>query len=808
MPSLADPPVFRLVGRVGPRLDLEAPCGARAHVFVLEEDIVRLLVLPSGELTGPPSWAVAPGAGDVAPGGRDRFDVAGFAAPDFTLETDERGLRLATTRLALDLAWANLHARWRQMTPSGWRPMAQDRLTQAYDFGWWDGKPRHYLRRREGEAYFGLGECSGPMDRAGRRLRLSPMDAMGYDAETSGPLYKHIPFCLTRLDGEGTSFGLFYDTAADATFDFGCERSNYHGLYRGFEAESGDLDYYVIAGPAPLEVVRRFTWLTGAPARLPRWARAYSGSGMAYADDPAPIARIEAFAQACRAHDIPCASFHLSSGYTLREGRRNVFSWDRDRFGPPGDLARRLGPQGVAERGLRLIANIKPCLLTTHPQFEAAAQAGLLVRGADGAPDLVQFWDGLGAYLDFAHPDAVAWWRARITATLLEEGVVGLWNDNNEFEIRHPGARLADGTPAAAAKPRLSLLMMRASRQAQLAFAPDARPMGVSRAGGAGMQRYVQTWTGDNATAWKTLRWNHRMGLGLAVSGVSNFGHDVGGFAGPPPGPELLARWSAAVALLPRYSIHSWNDDGSVTEPWTHEAALAPIKAHLALRHRLGPYMDELLRRYAEDFEPVVRALFLDAPDDPAAWGESDAFRLGPDLLVAPVFDEARDEVTVTTPRGEGWRDLATGALVAGGERVLLAAPWDRVPALVRAGAVVPLDLSPSGFAPRPLERGALICAPEHGPLGGTWVEDDGESLHDPDALTWRVSGEADPSAIRLNLEVGGADATGRDSLTLVQWAADPRPLKLERGDLLARTRRGAEIWTTIRVARDRVARD
>ena len=48
----------------------------------------------------------------------------------------------------------------------------------------------------------------------------------------------------------GAAFGLFYDTLADCEFDFGCERDNYHGLYRGFVAESGDLDYYVIAGPA------------------------------------------------------------------------------------------------------------------------------------------------------------------------------------------------------------------------------------------------------------------------------------------------------------------------------------------------------------------------------------------------------------------------------------------------------------------------------------------------------------------------------------------------------------------------------
>jgi alpha-glucosidase (family GH31 glycosyl hydrolase) len=132
---------------------------------------------------------------------------------------------------------------------------------------------------------------------------------------------------------------------------------------------------------------------------------------------------------------------------------------------------------------------------------------------------------------------------------VLDQGIEGVWNDNNEFEVRAPAAQIfgfGARAPAISAKPLQSLLMMRASREAQLTRAPDLRPMGVSRAGAVGLHRYVQTWSGDNTTHWKTPRWNGRMGLGLALSGVSNFGHDIGGFAGPAPGPELFARSAAA----------------------------------------------------------------------------------------------------------------------------------------------------------------------------------------------------------------------------------------------------------------------
>ena len=84
------------------------------------------------------------------------------------------------------------------------------------------------------------------------------------------------------------------------------------------------------------------------------------------------------------------------------------------------------------------------------------------------------------------------------------------------------------------------------------------------------MHRYAQTWSGDNSTSWETLKYNLKMGLGLALSGVSNTGHDIGGFSGPAPDPELLVRWVQFGVFMPRFCIHSWNDDGSANEPWMH----------------------------------------------------------------------------------------------------------------------------------------------------------------------------------------------------------------------------------------------
>ena len=681
--TLDQPPVFHLAGREGGRLTLASDTSAVAHLFVLEEDIVRLLVLPDGRLRHARTWTVAPGAEDVPADGRDRFDTAGFACPAFAWDqADPDALVVLTSRLKLTVELRGLRCLWEVWQGGAWTEAARDRPSQAYDFGWWDGTPRHYLARSPDERYFGLGERSGTMDRAGRRFRLSNLDAMGYDARTSDPLYKHIPFYITRRADSGLAFGLSYDTLADCVFDFGCEHSNYHGPYRYFAAEHGDLDLYVIAGPTVADVTQRFTWLTGRPAATPDWALGYSGSAMGYADAPDAAVELEGFLEKLVEHDIPCTSFHLSSGYTSIGARRHVFHWNREKFPDPAALFARF-----AEAGVKVIANIKPVLLTENPAFAGAARAGLLLADADGEPVLEQFWDGVGAYVDFTNPAAADWWISRVKAQLLSFGIAATWNDNNEYEVNNPSA-LAHGFgapfPAREMKPLQTLLMLRASRRAQIEHAPDTPPFLISRAGFAGMQRYAQTWSGDNRTSWETLKWNIPMGLGLALSGVSSIGHDVGGFAGPKPDAELFARWVGLGVFLPRFSIHSWNDDGSVNEPWMHPEVRDDVRALMRLRQRLIPYLSALLQRYRDAYEPVMRPLFHDFPDDAEAWTETDDFLLGDAVLVAPITEPGVTTRRVRLPAGADWRDAWTGEVSPGGATLDRPAPYAQPPFFIR----------------------------------------------------------------------------------------------------------------------------
>jgi alpha-glucosidase len=785
--SLASTPTFSLTTQEGSRATLTSAEGFVVHIFVLEEDILRLMILPQGKLRFPRTWAIAPGLEDVPLEGRDRFSLENFTSPQAEITEQAQQVRITTARVRLTVQLQGLFCQWEVMQNGRWQPAASDRSTQSYNFGWWDERVYHYLKRQPDEMYFGLGERAGDLNRCGQSYRMTNIDAMGYNARTTDPLYKHIPFYLTWKKQSKVPFGLFYDTVADCTFDMGRELDNYHGFYRYFVADHGDLDYYFIAGETLKDIVQRFTWLTGRPAFTPKWGLGYSGSTMTYTDSPNAQERMNEFLVGCEKHDILCDSFHLSSGYTSINEKRYVFNWDLAKFPDPQGFVKH-----YLDAGIRLCANIKPCLLRDHPRFAEAAASGLLVRDEDGKPTMVQFWDELGAYLDFTNPKTVKWWKARVTESLLRLGVAATWNDNNEFEIWSPKPQIhgfGETRRAIEAKTLQTLMMMRASWEAQSEFAPEKRPFLITRSGTVGMQRYVQTWSGDNYTSWETLRYNIKMGLGLALSGISNVGHDIGGFSGPAPNAELLLRWVQFGIFLPRFSIHSWNDDQSINEPWMYPEITPYIRDLIRFRYRLIPYLYDLLWRSHRDYRPIIGPTFYHFPDDERCYVENDDMMLGENLLVAAVVEPGKRARSVYLPAGRGWYDFWSGDHYHGGQEIVLPAPWDRPPLLAGEGCAIPLNVAEQHFLNRSDQRGFCIFPPRSdGQFESCCFEDDGESggYRQGQYWTWRLQITASQSDVLVKIEREGEGYPKPSQVPLLLPRQETRRVEVCGGSVVA----------------------
>jgi alpha-glucosidase len=772
---MADPwrtlPPMRYAGRDGPRFVFAAAAGGpeRVVLTVVEEDVVRVQVQPLGHARVGRTWAVVGRAGDVGPEGRDREDLTPFTCPEPAFDADGERVRLRTARVTLEVALAPFALRW--SLPDGQllfedHPELGYRVASTGDRGL-----RHTLRRDPEALVLGLGEVSGPLDRRHRRYRLRPGDALGYDAELSDPLYKHLPVAFT-LTPAGHASGLLYDTGAETVFDLGSEIDHYLGPYRYAELRASEIDLYVMVGPALPDVVRRVQDLTGFAPLPPRWALGYLGSTMRYTDAEDPTAELAGFVRELREHRVGCSGFHLSSGYSMGDdGLRYVFAWNRRRVPDPAGM---VAPLRAA--GIRTLANVKPALLTTHPEHAALAAAGAFVRATPDDPSPLpggayraRFWGGDAGVLDFTNPVAYDWWRERVRQRILGVGIDATWNDNNEFRVEDDAAGCAAGE-AGDLRPTLTLLMNHASRAAQREAHPERRDFQVTRSGGLGMQRYAQTWSGDNLTSWHALAYNLPMGLSLSLCGWASHGHDVGGFAGPPPDAELLTRWVEAGISQPRFSIHSWNDDGTATEPWTHPDALPAIRRLLALRTALVPYLVTLMWDAVHDGTPLTRPLVYAFPGWRPGWRESFVHLLGDALLVAPVLEPGATTRRASLPPGR-WLELGNGRVWDGDAEAELEAPLGRPVWLLREGHALPLADVPvesdevvpawlaggAGVAPPPIR---WLCFPDaEGRAAGRLVWEDGVSrAHERGGVdVWEISiGDGEVATLRASRVASG----------------------------------------------------
>ena len=663
----------------------------------------------------------------------------------------------------------------RENAPTSFREVSG----RAYTYS---GGRIHHSFCLEDCSYYGLGEKTGPLEKTGKRMRMSNKDACGYDPRNTDPLYKHVPFFI-KLSRDGQeACGIFYNTSADCELDIGREYNGYWPRMGQFEADSQEVDLFFLAGPSMAEVVRGFALLTGRPALLPKFAWGYLGSTMFYSELPENCdEEILAFAEKTRREGIPCTNFQLSSGYTTDpEGRRNVFSWNRQKFPEPAAFIRRMETLGVS-----VTPNIKPALLTTNPLYDTFREAGAFITEPSGEPYIAKFWGGMGSFVDFTNPAARDLWQKCLEESLLDNGISSVWNDNNEFDIMDADALCCNegrALPAMQLRARLPMLMNIASREALERKFPDKRLYQVTRSGSAGICRYAQTWTGDNLTCWDSLRYNIATMLGSSLSGMSLTGSDIGGFAGPAPEAELFLRWIWCGVLLPRFSIHSANSDNTVTEPWMYPEHMDIVHKAFALRNRLLPYCYSLNAQAHRAGDPILRPMVYEFPQDAAVRFEDVDFMLGSALLAACVVEKGTVTRSVYLPRGEVFYDLHTRKRYSGGQTVTVAAPLDSTPLFQRGGSILPTQ-GENGID-------LWICPDQD--CAFTLYEDDGisnEFRHGMYlATTYRLTGQEHMMTLRAQRE---GHYPSEDSITYriqctekapctVLWNAHPLPQILD----------------------------
>ncbi|MFC5382482.1 alpha-xylosidase [Aquipuribacter nitratireducens] len=553
---------------------------------------------------------------------------------------------------------------------------------------------RCQLQLGVGELVYGLGERFGPLVKNGQSVDIWNADG----GTSSEQAYKNVPFYLTNR-----GYGVLVNHREHVSFEVGSEAVE----QVQFSVPGQALEYLVVYGPTPADVLRRYTALTGRPAQVPAWSYGLWLSTSFTTDYDE--ATVSGFIDGMAERDLPLSVFHFDC-FWMREFRWTDFEWDPAVFpDPEGMLAR------LHERGLRVSAWLNPYVAQRSALFDEAAAAGYLVRRADGSVWQWDMWQAGMGLVDFTDPAATAWYQDKVRG-LLRQGVDAVKTD---FGERVPTDVVwHDGSDPQAMHNWYAHLYNRAVFEAVEQEHGRDRAVLFARSATAGGQRLPVHWGGDSSSSYESMAESLRGGLSLALSGFGFWSHDIGGFEGTPD-PGVFKRWLAFGLLSSHSRLHGsqsyrvpWAFDEAEARPEADpESAVSVTRAFTRLKLRLMPYLFEAGRLAHEQGLPVMRPMVLAFPDDPAVEHLDRQYMLGPDLLVAPVMS-ADGDVTYYLPAGE-WTNLLTGETAGPGWRRERHG-FDSVPLWVRDGAV--------------LVTGARDDTPEHDYADGAVVTVHGTS--------------------------------------------------------------------------------
>jgi alpha-glucosidase len=633
---------------------------ARIRVTAISASVVRVRYAPDGSFPPDHSFAVLPDTG--------------FIAPQVRFTDGPQSTEFATTDLRVRIRKSPFQVTF--LNPVGGVILEDDPQRPAL----WDGKSfRLYKAMPSNEHYFGLGEKSGPLDHRGQSFSNWNTDAYKYQ-ESTDPLYQTIPFFLGFR--EGRSYGLFVDNTYQSSFDFGRELRDTYSL----GAEGGELDYYFIYGPEPRKVIEQYTALTGRTPLPPLFALGFQQSRYSYF----PESRVLEIASEYRRRHIPADVLYLDIDY---QQMNRPFTVDTERFPHFKQMIEQLKQDGFKTV---LITDLHIAKAPGYKPYDEGVAHDYFVKNPDGSVYVGKVWPGDSVFPDFTRAEVGRWWGG-LYADFMDASVRGFWNDMNEPSVFSDEKTMpldtvhrVEGrtTDHREVHNVYGMANACATHDGLLKLRPDERPLVLTRAGYAGIQRCAATWTGDNSSTWNHLRISVPMLLNLGVSGSPLVGDDIGGYAGS-PSPELLTRWIELGAFNPFFRDHT--EKGSMDqEPWVHGAEHEQIRRrYIELRYRLLPYVYTGMEESSRSGVPLMRPMFLEFPAEASVATNETEFMFGDALLVAPKLTDGLDPVHVKLPAGD-WFDFWTGKPMTGGSEIEVNPALDVLPLYVRAGSIIP----------------------------------------------------------------------------------------------------------------------
>lgn len=622
------------------------------------------------------------------------------------------------------------------------------------------GERDHVMQRfslSNGELVYGMGERFGPLVKNGQQVSIWNEDP-GTETDLA---YKNVPFYLTNR-----GYGILVNNPGRVDFEVATERVSAVQV----SVPENELDYYLFVGSGPREVLERYTALSGRPALPPGWSFGLwlSTSFLTDYDESIVGSMIDGMAE----RKIPLSVFHFDCLW-MREHHWCDFEWDPKKFPDPGAMLTRL-----KQRGVKISVWINPYISEFSRLFAEGRERGYFLKTRAG--DVYQRYDwqpGI-ALVDFTNPDAVSWYQDKLRR-LLELGVDCFKTDFGErippdavyFDGSDP-ERMHNFYPYLYNQAVFSLLEQTHKKGGAIVFARSAT---------AGSQRFPVHWGGDCDATFESMAETLRGGLSFGLSGAGFWSHDIGGFNATAT-PELYKRWVAFGLLSSHSRLHGAN---TYRVPWEFdEESVDVLRGFVELKHRLMPELWRVGLLAHRSGLPMMRAMVLEFPDDPACGYLDRQYMLGDKLLVAPVLD-AGGRVEYYLPQGI-WTDFFTGERREGGRwHTRESVPFTQAVLEVREGTLLALGTA--------IERpdGDYLDAPDFqlfelsdGMVASTMVERGRDSA--------RVEARAERRGSSIVLSASGDLAALQAPTVTVRGLATPA--RVQNGEVDALTELGVRV--------------
>ncbi|WP_418698841.1 TIM-barrel domain-containing protein [Bacteroides sp.] len=501
------------------------------------------------------------------------------------------------------------------------------------------------------EMIFGCGESATGLNKAGQKVNLFVTDPQGPETDQ---MYKPIPFFMSSR-----GYGMFMHTSAPVTCDFGATYIGLNKLFMGDE----NLDLFVFFGE-PKDILNEYTDLVGKPGMPPLWSFGTWMSRITYFSEK------EGYDVAAniRKNKYPCDVIHFDTGWFDVDWQCD-YKFSENRFDNPGQMLKDLKSQGFHVCLWQL-----PYFTPKNAYFKELIDKNMYVKNGNGE---LPYED---VVLDFSNPETVKWYQDKL-AGLLDMGVSAIkvdfgeaaplnglyasgktgWYEHNLYPVRYDMA------------------------VSEITKKLHGENIMWARAAWAGSQRYPLHWGGDAATTNTGMLGTLRAGLSFGLSGFSFWSHDMGGFVKSTP-EDLYCRWLPFGFLTSHTRAHG----APPTEPWLYDSKRVQdvFRKSAEMKYRLMPYVYAQAKECTEKGLPMLRALFVEFPEDPGTWKVEDEYMFGSQILVAPLLESGITSRTVYLPQGK-WIDYQTAKVYEGGWHTIEAGSLPIV-MLVRDGSVLP----------------------------------------------------------------------------------------------------------------------